>query len=179
MAATRPSPGREEVLRFWNEHPSLSAREVLDYFQLQVHENTLYRWRNRAPKAPPGGDIDEVPVPPEVERPRKERPGGHLETKLAARANCPLAEMANQDRARILGFKQKALERLNSEGAIEDPRGTRDLVSALVMLAGAVPDLMSMEQQLRGDDPNHGTLASPDAVERLRAIRQQPARGEE
>lgn len=172
MAKARPD--RETVL-LWIELQQAGAAAAARHFGLPAP--TVRRWcaeaRAKPERAPAERSANAQKRAPVGDPPPR---GAEEAIERSPRSASPgLAGMPGRDRERVLGFKERALDFLDSEAAIKAPRDARDLLGALTTLIAAVPDLMAFDARLAGELDDHGRLAGAgaaggdDAAARVRA----------
>jgi len=188
MAAKRPRPSRDEVLSWMDETgsgPAAAGR----HFGLKASTVRSWKKRNgataqrRNDRSNNGKTVqDENPVP----QPRAATPSKGARGRARGRRSVTLKreDLSSYSRDKLAETARNLMDFLASDTmtvlnkageAVEvspDMRQKQAAAVTLGILVDKCPDILSFEQQLRGGDPEGGTLASPDAVERLRAIRQ-------
>ncbi|MBL8616356.1 MAG: hypothetical protein JNM72_12145 [Deltaproteobacteria bacterium] len=163
MAKARPD--RISVL-MWMDMNRVGAAAAAAHFK-GLPASTIRRWLTEAKQAsaaPPGGERQaSVPRAPTARSSARSRgPAADHEpapSGIERSARPGLAAMDGHDQAHIVGFKRRALAFLDSDKALENPRAARDLIGALADLLDVVPDLLSMEARLAGDDDADGGVA--------------------
>jgi len=146
---------REAVLA-WMRETGATVAEAAEKFGQKA--STIRQWQTRDRRnATSGSDNTVTPVASRV-APR-------------ARGKPSLADVRPNDRARILGFKDRVLDHIDSEDVLKDTRKVRDLVSALVQLSSAISDLLTLDERMKAveaaSEPGTGPDGGEDADRRL------------
>jgi hypothetical protein len=151
MAKARPD---RPTVFLWMELQRAGPAAAAAHFKLPA--STIRRWLTEAKQAGPAPPVGERPAAPTARSSARSRgPAADHEqapSGIERSARPVLAAMDGHDQAHIVGFKRRALAFLDSDKALENPRAARDLIGALADLLDVVPDLLSMEARLAGDD---------------------------